>query len=227
MSDPVANPELLRSLGQLMRGLSVLFWGLPAALVVCVQTSQADFLRLFGVLPPVLATGALVYSLLLLGRFRPEETVWIRALERARVLALVNLGLSPFLYWWSRLPSNVFYGAMVELMAVSGLTFLLLLNPLLRRLTAMLPDETLRHETVLFTRLSTALLLLNLAALLLRIGVHHLGRPVRLNPPWSFLVDRASHWGGWFFVLLTVAMTMALIWKTKEAIFHSVFGGSH
>ena len=29
MSDPAPNAELLRSLGQLARGLSALFWGLP------------------------------------------------------------------------------------------------------------------------------------------------------------------------------------------------------
>jgi hypothetical protein len=148
-------------------------------------------------------------------------------LERAKLVAIVNLGLSPFLFWWSRLPSNVFFTAMAQLMAITGLLFLISLNPLLRRLTAMLPDETLRHETLVFTRISTALLLLNLAAIVVRIAANRLGHPLRLDPPWSFFLERASQWGGWFFVLLTVAMTMALIWKTKEVIFHSVFGGSH
>ena len=41
MSDTLAKPELLRSLGRLVRGLSALFWGLPAALLICVETARA------------------------------------------------------------------------------------------------------------------------------------------------------------------------------------------
>jgi hypothetical protein len=226
MPDSAPNPELLRSLGHLVRGLSLLFWGLPLALVVCVQTSQADYLRMFGVAPPVLATAMLVYGLALLGRFHKEEAVWMSALERARVLAVVNLGLSPFLFWWSRVPSNPLFTGMSQAMAVTGLLFLLALSPVLRRLTAMLPDADLRHETLVFTRLNTALVVVNLLLLTGHFILQRLKQPVRLSPPWSFLVERVGQWGGWFLILLTVALTMALIWKTKEVIFHSVFGGT-
>ena len=34
MPEAPPNPELMRSLGQLVRGLSALFWGLPLTLVV-------------------------------------------------------------------------------------------------------------------------------------------------------------------------------------------------
>lgn len=44
MDQPPPNPELLRSLGQLSRGLSAVFWGLPLALVVCVQTAKGDWI---------------------------------------------------------------------------------------------------------------------------------------------------------------------------------------
>ncbi|MGH7953176.1 MAG: hypothetical protein ACREFE_14845, partial [Limisphaerales bacterium] len=36
-------------------------------------------------------------------------------------------------------------------------------------------------------------------------------------------LDRFSFWALIFFALLPLAMTMALIWKTKEVIFDSVF----
>ncbi len=227
MPDPAPNPDLLRSLGHLVRGLSLLFWGLPLALVVCVQTSQADYLRMFGILPPALATAVPVYGLILLGRFHKEEAIWMSALERSRGLAVINLGLSPFLFWWSRVPSNPFFSVMGQTMAVTGLLFLFTLGPLLRRLTAMLPDESLRNETLVFTRLNTILVGVNLVALLAHVALQrlHLSLRLPLPRPWSNWLEQASHWGAWFLILLTVALIMALIWKTKEVIFQSVFGG--
>lgn len=225
MPDSSPNPELLRSLGQLVRGLSVLFWGLPVALVVCVQTAVAEYFRMLGVLPPILATGVLVYGLTLLGHFRKEERIWVVALERVKIIAVVNLGLSPFLYWWSKVPGNLFYLLMTQLLAVSGLVFLLLLNPLLRRLTAMLPDETLRHETLVFTKLNSAMLGLNFLLLLASLVLFHLRGQAIVVSRWQGLLERSSQWVMWFLILLTTATTMALIWKTKEVIFNSVFGG--
>jgi len=47
------NTELLRSLGRLARGLSALFWGLPVALIVCVQAAKTDAPERFGAVPPL------------------------------------------------------------------------------------------------------------------------------------------------------------------------------
>jgi hypothetical protein len=81
----------------LVRGLSALFWGLPAALVICYHTAKAEGLKNFGIVPPLVSTGLLAYGLWQLGAFQRQERVWRAALDRARVLSLVNFGLSPFL----------------------------------------------------------------------------------------------------------------------------------
>ncbi len=104
MPDTPPNAELLRSLGRLVRGLSALFWGLPVALIICVQTAETQILRDFHVLPPVAVTGWLLYGLWELGHFQKQERIWIHALDRAKLFALVNVGLSPFLYWWNQRP---------------------------------------------------------------------------------------------------------------------------
>ncbi len=147
-TSPLASHgPVIRSLGQLAKGLSALFWGLPIALVVCVQCAKGDWFRPLGVVPPLVATGLLFYALSLLGNFQQQERIWISTLERAKIIALINVGISPFLYWWSRIPSNSFFSMIMDVTLVAGLLFLLLLNPVLVRLTAMLPDETLRMET--------------------------------------------------------------------------------
>ena len=100
--------ELLRSLGRLARGLSALFWGLPAALVICAETARADWLKSFGLVPALVATGLLLYGLWQMGDFQKQERPWRNALDRAKLLGLVNFGLCPFLYWHNKMPAQPF-----------------------------------------------------------------------------------------------------------------------
>ncbi len=225
--EPAPNAELLSSLGRLVRGLSALFWGLPVALIVCAQTAMGDWLQPLGIVPPLLATALLVYGLGLLGHFQKQERVWRIALDRARIFAVVNVGLSPFLYWWHKFQSQPFYNLMLEVMILTGVLFLFTLNPVLWRLAAMLPDETLRLETKLFTTLNRYLLL---AAIILLAGFFVLSRfqplPSSLNSFWA-LLRQGGPWIVLFLILLPLAMTMASIWKIKEVILASVFGAEH
>ncbi len=224
MSDPVPKAELLRSLGRLVRGLSALFWGLPIALIVSFHTAKAEALKSFGVVPPLVATGLLVYGLWQLGDFQRQERVWRHALDRARILSLIIFGLSPFLYWWNRIPANSFFLGAVILLAVSDLLFLASLNLVLQRLGAMLPDETLRLEIKQFTALNLWLLLSTLLLGLLYFGIGQFPTlPLWLGLTLA-LMDRGNPWLLIPLVLAPLAMTMALLWKTKEVILESVFG---
>jgi hypothetical protein len=225
MPDPAPNAELLRSLGRLARGLSALFWGLPVALIVCVQTAKTEWFRSLGVVPPLAVTGLLVYGLWQLGHFQKQERPWRNALDRAQLLGLVNAGLSPFLYWWNKIPAHPFFSPVVLLLAATSLLFLSHLNLVLQRLSAMLPDETLRLETKQFTTLNRILLLITL---MLAVVYLFLSRWPYSLPPWAAtflsILERGSLWFLIVPVLLPLAMTMALIWKIKEVILNSVFG---
>ena len=215
--------ELLRSLGRLARGLSALFWGLPASLVICAETARADWLRPLGIVPVLAGTGLLLYGLWQMGDFQKQERPWRNALDRAKLPGLVNFGLCPFLYWQNKMPEQPFFNAAVFVLILSALLFLFNLNVVLKQLGAMLPDETLRHETRLFTALNCWLLVV---LLFLGVGyvvlLHDPRWQVELSAPSSRL-DRLSFWALTFFALLPLAMTMALLWKTKEVILDSVF----
>jgi len=242
---PHDSPEhtaLLGALGGLVRGLSLIFWGLPIALVVCVQSAKGDWFRPLGVIPPLIATALLLYGISLLGGFQRQERPWMAILDRARLVALTNLGLAPFLYWWNRVPSHPFLTGMVELLTLTGLVFLILLNPLLRRLTAMLPDEALRAETRLFTTFNRFILwtvFALVATYFVAINIDAalpdklIGWWIKVSPlPVStnaifYLIDRNGALLVLFILLLPVAMTMALVWKVKEVILASVFGPGH
>jgi hypothetical protein len=161
-----------------------------------------------------------------MGAFQKQERPWRAALDRARLLALVNLGMSPFLYWANRVPGENFFFFAVLLLGASGILFLFNLNIVLERLGAMLPDETLRQETKQFTLINRGLLL---ALLLLSVAFLCFERlpsvPVSLHII-AFYMQRFGFLGLIVLVLLPLAMTMALIWKTKEVILESVFGAS-
>jgi len=186
------------------------------------------------------ATGLQVYGLWQLGGFQRQERVWRNALDRSIVLGFVNFGLSPFIYWWSRIPDNGFFLAMVILLAISGLLFLASVNFVLQRLGAMLPDEALRIETNQFTTFNLNLILAafvvgGISALLsqpriLPLWLRSLGGAMERQTPPFWLQNAALialHFGPWFLlllILLPLAMTMALLWKTKEVIMENVFG---
>jgi hypothetical protein len=218
----------MRSLGRLVRGLSALFWGLPATLVVCFHAVRTENLRSLSAIGPSICTGLLLFGVWQLAGFQRQERIWRSALDRAGLVGLVNFGLSPFLYWSSKIPGNLFYSSMVMLMSITALLFLSSLNIVLRRLGAMLPDEGLRVETRQFTLLNLNLLLATFvlaAAYQLMTRLPHL--PMSLQIISSLFSERG---GFWFlvllipFVLLPLAMTMALLWKTKEVILDNVFG---
>ena len=84
MSDQPPSAELLRALGRLVRGLSALFWGLPASLVVGFHTLKSEGMLPFGYIPVLVCTAILSYGLWLLGDFQKQERVWRTALDRAR-----------------------------------------------------------------------------------------------------------------------------------------------
>lgn len=231
MTESPPAPELLRSLGRLARGLSVLFWGLPIALLVCVATVQEDFLRPLNVAPPVIALAWLLFGLIQLGHFQKQERIWSAALDRAKILAVANIGLSPFLFWWNHVPNQPFFNYVVIILAATGLLFLSELNVVIMRLTAMLPEETLRQETRQFAMLNRILILCTFLFALIYLALNQMSQPLEfLGEIFTYqqsrmILSRLVFALAIFLLLSPLAITMALIWKTKEVILDGVFGG--
>ena len=227
--DPVnpASVGLVPSLGSLVRGLSCLFWGLPLVLVLVVQTAKTDHPRALHLWGTVSAFALVAYGIHLLGDFQRRERIWQRTVEALRIASLLNLGFCPFLFFWSRFPNQTAFRSMVDLLAVSFLYFLIELHPLLDRLVAMLPDEALREETRVFARMGRWILTPIWGGLVFYLLVtrFHLVPPFML--PWFAFLSEGGLWFGMLLALLPVALTMSLLWKIKELVFHSVFSRDH
>jgi hypothetical protein len=188
---------------------------------------RAELLKPFGIIPALAANALLLFGLWQMSGFQKQERPWRSVLDRAKLLGFVNFSLCPFLYWQNKMPGQPFFNAAVLVLILSALLFLFNLNVVLKQLGAMLPDETLRHETRLFTLLDRWLLVALLFFGVAYVALLHDPRlPVMLGSLFIWL-DRFSFWVLIFFALLPLAMTMALIWKTKETILDSVFGARH
>ena len=219
----MAKPEVIPSLARVVRGLSALFWGLPLVLLLDAKSALEDSLRGFG-FPPVVGASLLVlYGLHQFSHFQPQERVWVTAVERARLLALLLVALAPFTVWWSRQPEQPFYTQSMIVLLFTGMAFLLALNHVLVRLAAMLPDETLRTETRFFAHLNRTLLLTQTILAAAYLGLLHVEHLPASLAWFLSALDFAKILLVVVLSLPPVALTMTLIWKTKEVIMTSVF----
>jgi hypothetical protein len=221
-----AKADLMRALGRLARGMSTLFWCLPLTLVAQVATARTDwvgFLGAFAFVPALVFSGMVWNGLRKMRDFQKQERIWQQALDGAELLAIVNTGLTPFLFWWHRFPMVHFYAVCVDLLAASGILLLIQINRVLLRLSAILPDETLRVETRTFAGLNTWMLLIVLAGFGVDRIFHSLPTVPLLIGSFHWVLREAAVWVALFFGLMPVAMTLALVWKIKEAIFTSLF----
>lgn len=223
--DNTPDPQLLRSLGKLARGLSALFWGLPAWLIVSAETAKVDLLKPLGIAPALALNGLLLFGLWQMGGFQKQERPWRNALDRAKLPGLVNLGLSPFLYWFSRMPEQPYFRNALFVLVLSAFIFVFNLNVVLKQLGLMLPDENLRQETRQFTALNRWLIVAWMVVVIAFILTPQLlNLPVYFGPRLLFWLQHLETAILLFLGLAPLAITMALIWKTKEVILDSVFG---
>ena len=239
MAEEPAQTELMPALRQLVRGLEVLFWALPAALVVCVAESVSFEWQSWGVLPLVLVMGLLWYGVSRLKVFQPGETVWQSTVTITELLVLALVGLAPFLHWFHHVPEipaeyltsgqkHISYCLVVFCSAT--IMFLLNLNHAIARLAAMLPDEVLRRHTR-FLVITNFILFVPLLALMLlpQFSFAIFNALARTTPALAeaagtpFGVEAWLQSAALWLATLIVATTMAMVWKTKEVVLNGVF----
>ena len=221
-SNLTQKKAILKSVGKLIRGLSALFWGLPVALLAEAHADLYDRAREIGVLLPLLTNGMLLFGIRQIGAFQTQERIWTKAVDRALFIGTINIGLTPFLFFWHDFPNMPFFSLSVGLLLICGLTYLYQLNFVLRRLAIMIPDETLQHDTELFTGLNRRIL--SFMAIMV-IAYHAVWLTPSIMAP-AYYVFRAIEifrpWLVVFMVVMPVALTMTMVWKIKETLLDHV-----
>ena len=87
----------------------------------------------------------------------------------------------------------------------------------------MLPDETLRVESQLFSRVNRVLLAITSVGIMVMYLLARINEPPELLLRLEATAVPARPWLFMVFVLIPVSMTMSLLWKTKESILAGVF----
>lgn len=227
MDNVTPDSELLYSLRKLARGLSSLFWGLPAVLLISAVTARADYLQPVEIVPAMVANLVLLYGIRQMSSFQKQERPWRNALDRAWLVGFINFGLCPFLFLFNQMPWQNYFRAALLILAISSLFFLFNLNVLLQRLGAMLPEETLRQDINHFTAFNRWLLAAFIVYVSCGIAVilHFPDLPYKLGQQNWLIFLRLNIIISFLLGLSPLAITMGLLWKTKEVIFDSVFRG--
>ena len=131
--------------------------------------------------------------------------------------------MSPFLHWHHRAPEELYFTEAVGLLALGFSLYLSALNKTLARLAAMLPDEPLRVESQLFSRVNRVLLAITSVGIMVMYLLARINEPPELLLRLEATAVPARPWLFMVFVLIPVSMTMSLLWKTKESILAGVF----
>lgn len=225
-SNLTLKKSILQSVGRLIRGLSALFWGLPVVLLSEAHTDLYSRAREMGVLLPILTNGMLLFGLVQIGKFQSQERIWSKAVDRSVLIGVLNLGLTPFLFFWHDFPGVPFYSYSVALLFFCGLLYLYHLNFVLKRLAFMIPDETLRHDTELFSGLNRRML----SMMMILTLIYHIVWVFPSLPASAFyilkMVENIRPWLIVFMVVMPVAMTMTMVWKIKEILLDNVYDWS-
>jgi len=209
------------ALGPLIQGLSLLCWALPLAVVICVQTARTDWLRAWGLWPAARPAGLVGGAVPRLAQIESCHA-GRPTLEKIWLLALIAWGSSPFLSWHGRVPQQPWFESMVLVAAVVGVLLLLQFNRWLRELAPLLADPGLHKEMAVLVPWNRAWLRAGLGLLLLAEAISHFqtARPAALRI--ATVLDRHSFLFWVVFLLAPLAMTLALLWKTKAAAWNAL-----
>jgi hypothetical protein len=219
----VVNRPAIVSLARVTRGLSAVFWSLPATLLLDGRAAMGGTPHAYAAVPGLAAAALLIYGLSQLNRFQPQERIWVASVERARIAAWLVFALGPSAAWWRGGGSEAFFTRSVITLIFAGIGLIMAMNVMMNRLAAMLPDATVRGETKLFARVNIALLAVQAAATgayFLLLTQPHLAPPLAKLYSW---LDDSKAGIVLFFAFAPVALTMTLVWKAKEVILQSAF----
>jgi|GEM_PF-744797 len=217
-----APPSVLRDL---VRGLTFLFWGLPLCVVIFAAVATTAGFGHLGVIGPAIPPMLICYGFIQVGSAVGGDLVWRRQVDRALLLGLIMVGLAPFLYWWHRVPENLFFSSMVIVLCVTGFAMLFVMSYLIQQLAFALGEPILLLDA---RRLGSYVRISAITSIAVLLS-HVVGGIFKLLPQeYLDAVLDTSHpvflAGVVIFVLTPLATVMSLLWKMKQLILNSVFG---
>lgn len=174
---------------------------------------------------PFAATCVVLFATHLLARVEFSDTQWNVTTDRCRVFALVATGMSPFIYWWARIPEQPFFLAAMHGLILVAIVLLLGLNRLLVELAGHLNNDLELQEAKLFAGVNRWLLTNTLVVTILFFIVYRLRSLPSSIANFVGVIDQAGLFIALFLIVLPLALTMTIVWKLKEAVLEALVSG--
>lgn len=212
--------QILRGAVVASRGLSSIFWALPAGVVLSTRSAMHHYAAKMEGLAPVVAYAFLFYGLLQLERLPCEKpNGWKRSLWRAAYCGFASIGLAPFVLFWNQHPESALFQFNLIAHGFCVVGFLVFYNLALGRLSSSVITDELQSEVQFLARFNQGTSL----GILIVIAGYFGAIEFALSAPWvDILESRYSSivvTCALMALILPISMTMNLTWKFKDAVF--------
>ncbi len=225
--DPVpALPVPIDAYARAMRGFSCVFWGIPLAILLFA--GAIDVRLPFTARAPAYVFGVfLVYCGVVYFQRAPLPGArWHSLVRELLFVLLIEVYLSPFVFWWKHMPHVPYYVANLIILMLCTAWGLFILNQLAGEIARLLHDRLLLVEAQVSAWLALALMLAPTGYALIQsaTAARHFG--IALAPGEAI----APRYGfGWLYAvgLVPFALTMMMAWKAKERCLRALQAPTH
>ena len=215
---PDAEPSAPVSAGvfaRAMRGFSCVFWGIP--LSVLLFAGAIDLRLPFTARAPAYVFGIfLVYC----GVVYFQRTVlpvprWESLVRELLFVLLIEVYLSPFVFWWRHMPHVPYYVANILILRLCTTWGLFILNHLAVDIARLLRDRLLAIEAQVCAWLALVIMLVPTGYALLQSVLAARSFGISLAPGEAI---GGPHRLGWVYAvaLIPFTLTMMIAWTSKE-----------
>lgn len=203
------------ALARAMRGFSCVFWGIP--LSVLLFAGAIDLRLPFAARAPAYVFGIfLVYcGVVYFQRTALPGRRWRSLVREMLFVLLIEVYLSPFVFWWRRMPHVPYYVANILVLMLCTTWGLFILNQLAAEIARLLRDRALAVEAQIAAWLALAFMLVPTSLALLQSVLAARSFGISLAP--GEAVGGPQRFGWLYAVaLFPFALNMMIAWKTKE-----------
>ena len=205
-----------RSVVQVMRGFTFIFWGLPLTLLLYFQALDIRSMEQLRLPSYILGMGIITAGFVLILRSGVRFPNWKRYARHGLVSSFLLIYLGPFVYWYRYMPRVGIYYLLNSIFLVVCIIWLLFaINWLASELGRIVGEITLERESRMFgwsvglMMMAPLLIIFAFSSVMAMKDETSLLSEMRMvkyeSPPWIQIL-----------FLLPISLTMMSSWKGKE-----------
>jgi len=222
--ESLSRPAPADALARVMRGFSCVFWGIPFS--VLLFAGAIDLRLPFAARAPAYVLGVfLVYcGVVYFQRALLPGARWNSLVRELLFVLLIEVYLSPFVYWWRRMPHMPYYVANLIILLMCTAWGIFILNQLAAEIARSLREKAFAVEAQICAWLALVIMSIPTGHVLVRSVLA--ARSYGMAPGEVIGDGRAAAWV-FGIGIIPFAITMMISWKTKERCLRALQARAH